>query len=401
MHWIRDFSRQHVEARERNVDNDAPREMRGELVDFFFRLAIDSNGQVQPRAIYEATGLMLGAGLAANPYGGYPARVSRDIGRADWWRVYDWISRLWQEFERSGLADQFREGVKDFIACLEKSTIAHPTVEEALAIKQQHLPKRIYKYRQVCPYHINNLETDTVWLSSPESFNDPYDCWLTLADNLVSTLIERRLLDAFVKANKLQTVLPPAQIEEAKNSLEPLKTLAGYLPSSSAAAIKLKQKAENYSISAEGLANGVVSTLQEWRKMVKLCSFSAIKDSLLMWGHYADNHRGFCLEYDLEALNADHSFRKNLYPVVYSHQLYGLRQYAEKLVAPDRQEFCPMLPLLAMIHKFHGWKYEEEWRMIFEKEVVTADHDQPAPTPSRIPRIKDGTCKARGTVDAL
>src|ERR1035438_4158766 len=106
---------------------------------------------------------------------------------------------------------------KDFIACLEKSTIAHPTVEEALAIKQQHLPKRIYKYRQVCPYHINNLETDTVWLSSPESFNDPYDCWLTLADNLVSTLIERRLLDAFVKANKLQTVLPPAQIEEAKN----------------------------------------------------------------------------------------------------------------------------------------------------------------------------------------
>ena len=111
MHWIRDFSRQHVAAPERNVDNDAPREMRGELVDFFFRLANDSGGQIQPRAIYEATGLMLGVGLTANPYGGYPARVSRDINGANWWRVYDWISRLWQEFERVGLADQFREGV--------------------------------------------------------------------------------------------------------------------------------------------------------------------------------------------------------------------------------------------------------------------------------------------------
>ena len=116
MHWIRDFSRQNVAARERSVDNDAPREMRGELVDFFFRLANDSNGQVQPRVIYEATGLMLGVGLTANPYGGYPARVSRDIGGADWWRVYDWISRLWQEFEHGGLADQFREGVNIVLA---------------------------------------------------------------------------------------------------------------------------------------------------------------------------------------------------------------------------------------------------------------------------------------------
>jgi hypothetical protein len=116
MHWIREFSQQHAPARERNVDNDATYEMRGELVDFFFRLANDSDGQVQPRVIYEATGLMLGAGVTANPYGGYPARVLRDIGRADWWRVYDWISRLWQEFGPAGLTVQFREGVNVVLA---------------------------------------------------------------------------------------------------------------------------------------------------------------------------------------------------------------------------------------------------------------------------------------------
>jgi len=116
MHWIRDFSRQHAAAPERNVDNDAPYGMRSELVDFFFQLANDSNGQLQPRVIYEATALMLGAGVTANPYGGYPGRVLRDIGRADWWRVYDWISRLWREFDRAGLADPFREGANTVLA---------------------------------------------------------------------------------------------------------------------------------------------------------------------------------------------------------------------------------------------------------------------------------------------
>jgi hypothetical protein len=116
MHWIRDFSRQHVAARERNVDNDAPREMRGELVDFLFQLADDSNGLVQPSVIYEATGLMLGAGITANPYGSYRTQVAGYIGGADWRRVYDWISRLCHEFERAGLADQFREGVNVVLA---------------------------------------------------------------------------------------------------------------------------------------------------------------------------------------------------------------------------------------------------------------------------------------------
>jgi hypothetical protein len=241
--------------------------------------------------------------------------------------------------------------ITDFVKCLEESTLAHPRINEALAIKQQHLPKRIYKYRRDCANSRHNLKTDTVWLSSPESYNDPYDCWLTMSDDLLATLIDKRLVDVFANTYKLPNIVGAERIGSTR---------------------------------IKGLANEVVATVQGWRGMTKLCSFSAVNDSMLMWSHYSDNHRGFCLEYDLETLSADHLFRKNLYPVVYSNDLFDLAPYAEKLLDPDRQKFNDLYLLLALIHKFDGWKYEEEWRVLAVKDTVLADRNLPAPTPSRI-----------------
>lgn len=103
-----------------------------------------------------------------------------------------------------------------------------------------------------------------------------------------------------------------------------------------------------------------------------------------MWSHYADNHQGFRLEYDLESLEANHPFRKYLYPVIYSSQLYDLTPWAKKLAIEDRQEFNPDCPLLGVLHKFNGWKYEEEWRVVSVTEAVIEDHNWPVPSPTRI-----------------
>jgi hypothetical protein len=62
---------------------------------------------------------------------------------------------------------------QEFVDSIEGSTSAQPHFAEARSIKQRHLPKRIYKYRRDCSNSRRNLETDTVWLSSPNSYNDP------------------------------------------------------------------------------------------------------------------------------------------------------------------------------------------------------------------------------------
>jgi hypothetical protein len=133
--------------------------MRQELVDFIFHLVGQSAGQVQERRIYEVTGLMLGAGITANPYGGYLARVSRDVGAADWARVYDWISRFWPEFEQVGLHVLFREGVNTIFAAngvvwdlneaghLER-VLAEPLHQQVNAVNAMFIDARFAAARQ-------------------------------------------------------------------------------------------------------------------------------------------------------------------------------------------------------------------------------------------------------------
>ena len=48
-------------------------------------------------------------------------------------------------------------------------------IENARRLTLQHFPQKLYKYRQVNDYTIENISTNTVWLSSPLSMNDPYE----------------------------------------------------------------------------------------------------------------------------------------------------------------------------------------------------------------------------------
>jgi hypothetical protein len=66
--------------------------------------------------------------------------------------------------------------IKEFVDCLESSTLANPRLDEAITLKEFHLPKKVYKYRRDGGYARANLETNTVWMSSPDAYNDPYDC---------------------------------------------------------------------------------------------------------------------------------------------------------------------------------------------------------------------------------
>ncbi|MCL4706754.1 hypothetical protein KJ068_16415 [bacterium] len=95
----------------RNVDSDAPREMRNELVDLFFHLIEHSSSSISPDLLYRIICQSLGETASGKPCGGYRYASGRDAGKADWQRIYDLICRLWPEFVTADVKEEYRNGV--------------------------------------------------------------------------------------------------------------------------------------------------------------------------------------------------------------------------------------------------------------------------------------------------
>lgn len=93
-------------------------------------------------------------------------------------------------------------------------------------------------------------------------------------------------------------------------------------------------------------------------KSTGICCFSQNYDNILMWSHYADNHRGICVAFDTELLQDEDV---HLYKVKYRKQLpvIDLPWSRAKQI---RQQTT----------KYIGWKYEQEIRAIkqFDRKKV-------------------------------
>lgn len=101
--------------------------------------------------------------------------------------------------------------------------------------------------------------------------------------------------------------------------------------------------------------------------------FSTSADNALMWAHYANKHKGFCIEYDLSKTK-DNDFLVNLHPVIYSNtrasippSLFDFTDTNNIKISSSNQSISDLL--CAMLTKSDVWKYEDEWRLLLYDEV--------------------------------
>jgi hypothetical protein len=116
MGGIRNFAAQqgHVPPL-RNVDNDVPAPMRQEILAATYDLLPEDGAPTEDR-IYYGIEQMLGIQAAGNPTAGRRQRLGRDLGNAEWIRIYDVISWLSAQFQRGGLQEVFREQINQILA---------------------------------------------------------------------------------------------------------------------------------------------------------------------------------------------------------------------------------------------------------------------------------------------
>jgi hypothetical protein len=195
---------------------------------------------------------------------------------------------------------------------------------------KKNLPPYLYKYQ---PYNIqtlDNIKDRYIWFSKPDDFNDPFDCSINFSfDDL--TEIDWEYL--YQKAR-----------EAWEKNKESNPSMAAFFAGDEPSPNFKKVYSENLK------ARTKIRLEKEFKQRGVAC-FSEKVDDVLMWSHYSDGHRGFCLEYDTRFL----PFSKAV-PVEYSE--------AYPTINPT-QDINNLLIQLATT-KSIGWEYEKEWRIFYE-----------------------------------
>lgn len=124
----------------------------------------------------------------------------------------------------------------------------------------------------------------------------------------------------------------------------------------------------------ERVKNGIVNVINA-NAQTGISAFSEIPNDDQMWAHYADNFKGYCVEYDLSDIDANRSFIESLFPVLYEQtknddwlqSLYKSVFYSmsigDYMLIKGQSVFVSDLTTM-MCTKLLKWEDQFEWRII-------------------------------------
>ncbi len=186
-------------------------------------------------------------------------------------------------------------------------------------------PSRLYKYRSLRKgkdrqHAVNALRINEIYLAVFDEFNDPFDCHFRI--------------EAITKRHVARTLLQKLNPEMKESELEDLVTQE----------LTPQKVMEN--------ERKMLLQVQEINSKVGIFSMSARRDDLLMWSHYADGHKGICLEFatreeTLFGCTIEQVRYEKEYPVFNASKEPG-QEYVRRYLTTKSQH----------------WSYEEEWRIL-------------------------------------
>ncbi|MBC6609820.1 DUF2971 domain-containing protein [Hymenobacter sp. BT507] len=162
--------------------------------------------------------------------------------------------------------------------------------------REKGVPKTVFKYFGTQNYSLDCLRHKYLYYSSPQDFNDPFDCHTCL--------------------------------------------------------VSFKTSKSRYN-------DEQISRFRKRAKSLGVCCYSRRKDSMLMWSHYADKHKGFCVEFN----NSNKQGRVAPLDV----------NYVDEFISADFRANAEDAIFNLIYTKSLDWSYEEEMRQIASSLITPQD----------------------------
>jgi hypothetical protein len=189
-------------------------------------------------------------------------------------------------------------------------------------------PPVLYKYYTLSKWTQAIFERDEIYFPSPDCFNDPFDSKVYTTYEGTEEQRVRRLVRAW-QTDQRQKGLPAKREEllrpKALDLVKRRQDIQAMLETSRQSSERLRQQMGIFCMTSE-------------------------RDNILMWSHYADTHKGFCLGF-----KTDNPFFGRALRVNYSRDC----PYLNVIEPPDIDKVGE-----ALLTKARDWEYEREWRIV-------------------------------------
>ncbi len=273
----------------------------------------------------------------------------------------------------------------DTLCSLQGIDINH---EAEILRKTIKMPKYLYRFRPVTINSLESLRTNTMFFSTADHYDDPFDSFTHIDWDLVAKQIQAEYHDT-VKLEKIAT------------SIQTTFNLPEDTVKAMVAAIK--------SMTSDQWIDFSTTVLKEARaeiqkRQLSIC-FTEQCNNEVLWLKYASEHKGFALEYQVTdefLLYNDNGIKHNyfLYPIYYSNSKYNASDYAKKIafqllalsLNPVLQTYIlSNIPTLnwhyerigLIKHKCH--EHDKEWRILHPFIMTSQDIKRQRPQMNRRP----------------
>lgn len=197
---------------------------------------------------------------------------------------------------------------------------------------------KLYKYKQLSNYAVDDIINGQITLTSIGDFNDLFDG----AMHRYGTEEERQKV-----------------AEEKWHDMEQLKAVAN-LPEGLIEHDYYVGSYKKYFKKDSRLKFRQLDYLGTYA-----CCLSSKNNSKLMWSHYADSNRGICIKYDFNSLPKNHPLKQMIFPVVYSKAPAYLADLLDDEKGKIFKYPLDAAVLCATLNKSNIWSYENEWRLVY------------------------------------
>lgn len=244
----------------------------------------------------------------------------------------------------------------------------------------RHTPKKLYKMRKCNEKSLNAVREGTLYYSRADFFNDPYDCLLSFDPILLARQIGEQLSykNVYSYVEKLNLEFP--LIFPDGKAFDDIDSF-----------VRFATRKEYFDTLFQNIAEYYPQMVRQLQENTFIVSLTENICSTIMWSHYANDHKGFAIEYEFRpdmfcpapmiVTDSDYPWHgyRSLLPVLYSDKRIDATDLANWLalchtsevfytfgIEDDLSVFMSDLLMTTKLclHKSKDWSYEKEWRLM-------------------------------------